>query len=230
MDAGLSTLSKTSFFVAIAGCIAIVVGIIAYVVLSRKNTVPSGLKKEGFQGPAKGVSTIPCGQESSHATDILNLFSIKMSSTEEGEPDFKEFKEILSKLCCMKHDLMGASQTVQNMLYLPYNNSHDRENPADTVARCFSKSMPIRDLDITFGTWRQRGISLVNRLCTSYNLSSSESEKVMMHFTSLWQDVFSVAKNACVPAEKAPEYGSPRDPRAVIPEKVQGLGPYNGYY
>ena len=227
----VSTFSQTSFFVVIAAIAAIVVGLISVSVFSRMNTVPSGLiRKEGFQGPALGVSDIPCGQESAEARAVLQIFYNKQSSTEEGEPDMKEFKEILSKLCCMKHDLMSTSQSVQSMLYVPYNNSHDRENPADTVARCFTKSIPPRDLDITFGTWKQRGLVLLNKLCTSYNLSPSETENATQNFTGVWIDVFSIAKNACSPPPEAATNESPRDVKGLTPVSVDELGPYNGYY
>jgi hypothetical protein len=233
MDAAsITTLTNSTFFMVIAGIVALAAGLIAYVLLSKRNTMPSGppSKKEGFQGPARGVSSIPCGQESSHVTDILEIFAQKTSGTEEGSPDMKEFKEIMSKMCCMKHDLMGVAQVVSSTLYIPYNNTHDRENPADTVGRCFTKSMPPRDLDIIFGTWKTRGLSLSDRLCTSYKLSKGETEKIRRHFTMLWSDVFDVAKGACLASEKAPEYGSPRDPKGHIPVKVEELGEYKGYY
>jgi hypothetical protein len=225
-----STLGNSAFFTVLAVVIALAVGSVVYMVISRQNTVPSGSKKEGFQGPANGVSSIPCGQESSHVTDILEMFANKMSTLEEGKPDLKEFKEIMSKLCCIKHDLMSASQRVDSTLYIPYNNTHDRENPADTVGRCFTKSLPIRDLDIIFGTWKERGLTLLSRLCTSFQLTSKETEKTKRHFMGLWSDVFDIAKTTCSPSETAPEYGSPRDPIGTTPEKVKGLGPYNGYY
>jgi len=229
MDA--TSLTSSLFFVAIALIIALAIFFIVHVLLSRRNTRPSGPNiLEGFQGPAKGVSSIPCGQESSHVTNILDIFADKMPTTEEGSPDLSEFKEIMSKMCCMKHDLMSASQSVQSMLYVPYNNTHDRENPADTVARCFTKSMPVRDLDITFGTWKERGLVLINRMCTSYKLLSSDSERVTKHFNALWSDVFDIAKNVCSPPEEGPAPGSPRDPKGFTPESVGELGSYNGYY
>jgi len=224
------TFSSYSFFIVIAILIAVGVGLIASSIFSRMNTVPSGLKHEGFQGPAFGVSDLPCGQESAEARAVLELFKNKSSSTEEGGPDLKELKQILTKLCCMKHDLMGATQVVQSMLYIPYNNTHDRENPADTLARCFTKSISPRDLDITFATWKQRAIVLISKLCTSYNFSSSETEQANNLFTGVWTDVFSIAKNACSPRPKNTENESPRDPKGRIPETVEDLGPYGGYY
>jgi len=224
-----SSFSQNIFFVVIAIIVAIAAGLMATSIFSRMNTVPSGITREGFQGPTFGVSDIPCGQESAEARALVELFYDKQSTTEEGNPDLNELKQILSKLCCMKHDLMGVSQVVQSMLYIPYNNTHDRENPADTVARCFTKSIPPRDLDITFGTWKQRGLVLINKLCTSYNVSSNETERATQLFTGVWTDVFSIAKNACSPPP-ASENESPRDLKGHMPESIQDLGPYTGYY
>jgi hypothetical protein len=231
MEAATSTtFTSTSFFLFFAAIIAVAVGLVAMSVFSRRNTVPSGPRTEGFQGPAMGVSDFSCGQESSEARALTQLFYNKKASTEDGESDLKELKQILSKLCCMKHDLMSPGQVVQNMMYIPYNNTHDRENPADTVARCFTKSIPPRDLDITFGTWKERALTLISRLCTSYNFSSSEADNAVQLFTGVWNDVFSIAKNACSPPQRAPENESPRDPKGHILESVEELGPYTGYY
>jgi hypothetical protein len=234
------TLSQSNFFIFVAALIALFAGFVLYMVISRRNTLPSGLTglsgavgpigQEGFQGPSRGVSTIPCGQESSNAIAVLDMFASKASTTGEGSADLNEFKQILSKLCCMKHDLMSTNQVVSSMMTLPYTNSHDRENPADTVARCFTKSMPIRDLDISFGTWKQRGLVLLNRLCTSYSLSSSESEQARNHFTTLWSDVFDIAKNVCIPSEKNTYSPSPRDPKGFMHESIEEQGLYTGYY
>jgi len=225
-----TTFTSTSFFIFFSAIIALAVGLVVMSVFSRRNTVPSGVKHEGFQGPAMGVSNIPCGQESAEARTLADLFSNRESSTEDGVADLKELKQILSKLCCMKHDLMSPGQVVQNMMYLPYNNTHDRENPADTVARCFTKSIPPRDLDITFGTWKERALTLISRLCTSYNLSSSESDNAIRLFMQVLNDIFSIAKDVCSPPVKAPENESPRDPKGHILKFVEGLGIYTGYY
>lgn len=233
MDAiNVTTLKNSAFFIAMSAIIAIAIGFIVYTLISRRNTVPSGSasKKEGFQGPANGVSSIPCGQESSHVTDILEIFAGKMSTLEEGNADFTEFKQIMSKLCCIKHDLMSSSQVVRSTLYTPYNNAHDRENPAETVARCFTKSLNSRDLDIIFSTWKNRGLFLISRVCTSYNLNSMQTNKVSKHFTALWSDVYDIAKTTCPPSENSSKGESPRDPVGFVNHEVDALGPYKGYY
>ena len=225
LNPGSSTLY---FFVAVL--VALAVAGVSYMMITTNKTIPSGKQiEEGFQGPSRGVSTISCGQESSYAVALSGQFTGRESSTEEGPADLTELKLILSKLCCMKHDLMSTAQVVQASLYIPYNNTHDRENPADTVARCFTKSIPPRDLDIYFETRSDRVLVLLSRLCTSYNLSDSEERDAKNNFMSCWSDSYDVAKTVCTP-NTPPSQGSPRDPKGFIPEAVKELGTYKGYY
>lgn len=233
MDTPSTTIGSFGFSTAIAIFTALMVGLLVYAVVSKRNTVPYGLdlRSEGFQGPTRGVSDFPCGQESAEAVALSQMFAEKMSTTEEGSADLTELKQILSKMCCMKHDLMSVSQVVQASLYLPYVNTHDRENPADTVGRCFTKGIPPRDLDITFATWKDRGLALLNKLCTSYNFSALESDSANSHFMATWTDVFSIAKSVCLTSkEMESKSGSPRDLNGYTPESVKSLGPYKGYY
>ena len=211
--------------------IAAAVSLISYVMVERNKTVPSGnWMIEGYQGPAKGVSQIQCGQESSFATGLLDIFAVKESTTGDGDADLSELKLITSKLCCIKHDLMSTNQVVQSTLTLPFSTSHDRENPGDTVSRCFKKSIPPRDLEISFTTWRERGLNLLDKLCTSFVLSKQEEESAKKNFMSVWFDTYNVARGVCSPSEDVSMKPSPRDPKGFTSEAVKGLGEYKGYY
>ena len=227
--------STTLYFI-IAAAIALAVGYVSYMIIIKNKTISSGAwpkmdgSLEGFQGPANGVSSIPCGQESSYVASLSALFSSKKSVTEEGKADLEEFNQILSKLCCLKHDLMSTNQVVQSSLTLTFNTSHDRENPAETVGRCFTKSIPPRDLDIIFSTWRDRGLALLDKLCTSYSLSDKEAKAAKNDLLSVWSDVYDIAQSVCGPEKAVASGVSPRDVRGVMPERVQTLGPYTGYY
>lgn len=215
-----------AFYGIIALFIATLLGLLLSSVLSRQNTLPSG-RKEGFQGSRSG--DISCGQESSDAMALSDLFRGKQSSTADGESDLKEFKLILSKLCCMKHDLVSPSQVIDATLNLQYTTSHDRQTLADTVARCFTKSVPMRDLDISFATWKDRGLALLRKLCTSYNLTDEESQRAKGFFFGCWNATFSVAKEVCT-APESKESVNPRDLHGFISDKIRDLGEYTGYY
>lgn len=227
MDA-TGSLKSIVFYVFAAALISLLVGLFAYVIVSKRNTVPSG-QWEGFQGPSRGVSDISCGQESAEAVALSDLFAGRVSTTTDGPDDMREFKIILSKLCCMKHDLVSPSQVIDSTMKMPYVTSHDREAIANTVARCFTKSVPVRDLDISFGTWKERGHALLRKLCTSYNLSDVESERAKKFFNACWMDTFLVAKEVCTVSQTA-ESVNPRDLRGLMSEKIRDLGIYLGYY
>lgn len=227
-----NTTSSMIFYVVLSFFIAVIIGLIVYLVVSRINTIPLSASGEGFQGPTRGVSDLKCGQESSEAVALAEMFASKQSTTEDGPYDLVELKLILSKLCCMKHDLVSVSQVVQATHHLPFNTSHDLQSPADTVARCFTRSIPPRDLDIAFGSWKQRALLLIRRLCTSYNLSESDSDSAKSLFTAVWSDVLSIAKNACTPptSETGVDSVSPRAIKGLESEKLKDLGTYTGYY
>lgn len=236
---GGSTWQSILFYVFIALGVASLVSVMLYFTVFKGNTVPKSARDgfrnmygtEGFQGPANGPSSITCGQESMEAVALAEMFASRKSRTEEGEADLREFRMIVGKLCCMKHDLVSTSQVVDATLYLPFQTSHDRQNPADVTARCFTKSMPQRDLEIHFETWKTRATFLLTRICTSYSLTQSQTEEAKKLFDSLWLDVFSIAKGACMPNDKIPETTpSPRDPKGFVPESLDDLAPYNGYY
>jgi len=221
---------SSTLFLFIALIVAAAVGYAAYKVINTNKTIASG-KWEGFQGPSRGVSDIPCGQESSFAIELSDLFATKESTTEEGVADLTEFKIILSKLCCFKHDLMSTNRVVRATLSLPFNTSHDRENIGDTTGRCFSKGLPARDLDIVFDAWRTRGSVLLDKLCTSYSLSESEERQANNAFASVWMDTNRVARSVCLEGSNLDKKNeSPRDLNGYMPKAIKDLGAYLGYY
>lgn len=221
---------STILYLSISLIAALAVGCVAYMIITNNKTMASG-NWEGFQGPSKGVSDIPCGQESSFAIQLSDLFASKVSTTEDGEADLTEFKVILSKLCCFKHDLMSTNQIVMATKTVPFNTSHDRENLGDTTGRCFRNAMPVRDLNIIFDTWKDRGQFLLDRLCTSYNLSKQEGTQANNAFMSVFSDTLSIARTVCISDyNDGKTKVSPRDLKGYTPEEVKELGPYNGYY
>jgi len=228
MDATVTVKSIVLYGV-LALFFAVIAGFLLDAVVSRMRTLPSGNHKEGFQGPSRGLYDISCGQESSDAVALSDLFAGKQSSTSDGESDLKEFKLILSKLCCMKHDLVSPSQVIDATLNLQYTTSHDRQNVADTVARCFTKSVPMRDLDITFATWKDRALALLRKLCTSYNLTDDESQRAKGFFLGCWNGTFSIAKEVCT-VPQGEESVNPRDLHGYVSDKIKELGEYTGYY
>lgn len=183
-----------------------------------------------FGGVARGSGKPDCLRTLNGAAQILDkLSSGRGMTTEEGPPDYAELEIILSKLACLKKDLMSPSGIVEATRYQPFETAHDREPIAEVTATCLNHTIPARDLDIIMGTFRDRGMFLLRRLCTSANLKEAEATHLENVFKGVWKDVYEVAKGRCIatPGEKK-AMGHEEQP--YEPPALTDLRAYDGYY
>lgn len=224
--------SKFSF--SVWAVLGIVVGIfIAYLIftmLTKTTTMPKFVK-EGFGAPVVGAGVPDCLRESNEAAQIVGLFLDRVNTVEEGAPDLEELKVLLSKLACMKRDLVSTAGVVNATLYQPFATSHDVEPVAETVARCFTKTIPPRDLEISFDKWKTRGRFLITRLCGAAKFTEPQTQQVNSLFNTVLVDVYDIASQKCLAGQ--PEImgkDTPRDVKGFSPPEIQDLREYTGYY
>jgi hypothetical protein len=186
---------------------------------------------EGFAGPARGAGVPDCLRHSQEASDLYTLFSSKDNTTEEGPDDLRELALILSKMSCLKKDVMSPSGIVEATRYQPYSTAHDVEAVAETAARCLAKTIPPRDLDIILDKWNRRTKELVRRLCSSYKISNSDLNKADMLLKALITDITDVTQAQCLKGdvEIAGKKG-PREVNPYEPPELSELREYKGYY
>jgi hypothetical protein len=190
-------------------------------------------KKEGFAAPAKGASNAPdCLSTSTQCAMLSEMLSSRQSTTEEGPDDLRELNVILSKISCLKRDLMGNAKVVQATRYQPFNTSHDLEPVAETAARCFSRTIPQRDLSLSLDKWGSRGTFLIKRCCTSLRLSDGEEEKALNLFGQAMADLSDIALGECCTSADAVIGGVPqkRMVQGNTPTSLNAHRPYEGYY
>jgi hypothetical protein len=226
-----SDIQKFSFstWAVLAIVISVIVAILIFAMMRRGNTVPK--VAEGFGAPVVGAGIPDCLHESNEAAQIVSIFLGRVDSVEEGAPDFEELKVILSKLACMKRDLVGTAQVVNATLYQPFATAHDVEPVAETVGRCFAKTIPPRDLEISFDKWKTRGRFLLNRLCGAAEFSPAQTQQVNALYDTVLVDVYDVASQRCLAGQ--PEImgkNTPRDTDAYSPPALKNLREYTGYY
>ena len=232
--------SNTTVYIMIVVGVALALTIwaVASFFWNRSNTMP---KAQGFEdasgvegffgGVAVGAGEPDCLRTSSEAAQVYALFANRVSSTEEGPADFQEFRLLLSKLACFKKDLIGTAAVVEATRYQPYATSMDIEPISETTARCFAKTIPSRDLDISLDKWGKRGKELIRRLCTSMNLTEMESAQADTLFSALMRDVSEVARSVCLSGEPTINGKvAPRQAGGYEPPLLQELGEYKGYY
>jgi hypothetical protein len=218
-----------------------VVAIVVIIAVLRyfwgNNTMPktSGFvdaKKEGFfGGVAVGSGDPDCLRSSSEAAQLYSMFNSRTSTTSEGPEDLSELRLLLSKMACFKKDLLGTAQQVEATRYQPYATSMDIEPIAETTSRCFAKTIPKRDLDISLEKWSTRAQTLVLRLCTSMNLGEAEHQQADAALRALVKDISDVARSACLAG--TPKIGGKavgRELSGLESASLQEQGPYKGYY
>jgi hypothetical protein len=180
---------------------------------------------EGFYGGvARGAGQPDCLRTLSDAADVYWRF--------EGSSDSKdlaEFRLLLSKWACLKKDLMSPSGIVEATRYMPYSTMHDRIPVPDIAGQCNSKTMPKRDLDITFETWRDRASYLFRRLCASAGVSGSEADDLEKKLMSAWKDVYDVATSQCLTYIPSGSKLLPRDAEPYMPDSLVDLRDYDGF-
>jgi hypothetical protein len=187
---------------------------------------------EAFASPALGVGEPDCMSTSKDCAALYEMLNTRKVTTEEGPDDLRELKIILSKISCMKRDLLGNAKVVQATRYQPFSTSHDLEPVAETTARCFSKTIPQRDLSLSFDKWGSRGTFLIKRLCTAQNLSDSEEKEALRLFGDAMADLSDIAVAECCNSGSVVIGGieTPRMVGGFTPSSTQFLREYKGYY
>ncbi len=210
--------------------VAALICFVLYMVLGRAETRPV---KQGFYGgPINGTSGLPCGRMSSEAEQLLALFESKQLNVgEEGKADLHDLRNLLSKMCCLKQDLMAPQHLIAATKEMGFQTHMDIQPVADLTARCFSKTIPERDLSVQFIKWRDYGVDLLRRLCTAASLSEAEvlhAEKLLF---ATWKDVQDVAMTTCLSSVGEGAFKqSPHEAAPNTPEEIQDLRPYDGLY
>jgi dsDNA-binding SOS-regulon protein len=208
--------------------VALLIFFVVKAILPRADTRP--IKQGFYGGPINGTSEIACGRMSSEAEALIAMFNNRpLDVGEEGSQDLHDLKAVLSKMLCMKSDLMAPQRTITAVKELGFATHMDIQPVADLTARCFSFTIPERDLSIQFGKWRDFGLDMVKRLCTAAVFTEEEANKAEHLFIAAWKDAMSVAFTMCL---KTPtqEKQSPHDAAPHVPEELQELRPYDGYY
>jgi hypothetical protein len=198
------------------------------------NSVPKYNRVEGFAGVARGAGHPDCLRTLPEASQLLDiLHGVKAgSNAADASGDYKELELILSKMACLKKDLMAPGTQVDSTRYQAFETAHDRVAVAELCGLCLSKNISSRDLDISFATWRDRGNDLLRRLCTAANLNDQELKTAEMLFKKAHEDVYSIATSRCLKGDVKSSNAVDGDSEvgAYDSPAAQELGPYNYTY
>jgi hypothetical protein len=213
--------------------LAIIVGLVVYFMFftPKYKRVDEGF----FGGVARGSGHPDCLRTLPEGSEILDTLLSRVqanSQISEGSADYREFQLILSKLGCLKKDLMSPSGIVEATRYQAFETAHDRINVAEVCAMCLSQTIPSRDLDIIFATWRDRGRVLLRKLCTEAQLDEKEVVRLEQLFNKAWGDVYDISKSRCIKTDFSKQNGGQTlgDVGAYEPEHLKDLRDYTNKY
>jgi hypothetical protein len=189
---------------------------------------------EGFYGGAAvGTGQPFCAEASAEAAQLYAMFDGRLQApgVDSGSDDFREFAQLLGKLACLKKDLMSPSGIVEATRYSDYATTSDLEPVQETAARCLAKTIPQRDLDLTFDKWNKRGTELLLHLCTAANLSEKEVKEAEDIFAKLWHDVYDVAQTQCLNLNAPAAIAGQQQARDPVPhsDDMSDAAPYKGF-
>jgi hypothetical protein len=208
--------------------VAILVGVLVYFMFFTPKYQRVTEQKEGFfGGVARGSGYPDCLRTLPEGSQILDILTKKTEI--KNNADYKEFQLILSKLACLKKDLMSPSGIVEATRYQAFETAHDRINVAEVCALCISKNIASRDLDIIFATWRDRGTNLLRKLSTEADLNTEALSHAENLFGAAWNDVYDIAKSVCLKTDIGAKVGE-QDVGGYEPENLTNLRDYTYKY
>ena len=187
---------------------------------------------EGFYaGPAVGAGIPDCMNTSADAAALYALLDAPVT-TDDGPEDLREMRVLLGKLSCLKRDLLSTAKLVNATRFQPFSTAHDLEPVGETAARCFSRTIPARDLTLSLNKWGSRGTFLIKRLCTAENMDQSVEEKALFLFGKVMKDLNDVALGECCNQGPVIIAGVEQSSRVsgFMPSVIQNLKQYTGYY
>jgi hypothetical protein len=216
----------------------VIIALIVYYIVKIMSTTPLFPFYEGFAGVTRGSGEPDSPRILPEASELLDVLAGRgvasmPSGVSEASPDYQEFQLILSKLAALKQDLLGVASVVNATRYQAFETAHDRINVAEVCGMCFTHSIPSRDLDIVFITWRDRGRVLLRKLCTEANLSEQQVVSMEKKFAAIWSDVYEVAKSRCLATDFSLQHGGETaggDVGAYEPTQLKDLRSYDYKY
>jgi hypothetical protein len=187
---------------------------------------------EGFQGVVFGSGDPPCLRDLDAAARVLDALSkSNVAVSDATDANLRELALLLSKLACLKKDLMSPSGIVLNTRHLQFETHHDREPVAEVAAQCLGRTIPGRDLDIIFETYKKRGLELIKSLTVEMKLPEEAARGAEGNFQRAWADVYEVAQSRCLATDQngAGPF-NPEPAAAYLPPSLDYLKAYQGYY
>lgn len=176
----------------------VLLAVVVFLVSRLFQRTPWYPRMEGFAGAARGTGQPDCLRTLPEASQLLAMFPKQQAANTD---DYRELQLLLSKMACLKQDVMSPSGIPEATRYQAFETAHDRMPVAEVAGMCMSQNMAARDLEIVFMTWRDRAKSLLQQVAVAEGLRESDTVIVDQLFSKAWEDVYQISKGKCLRSE-----------------------------
>ena len=206
--------------------LSIIIGGLIYFMINT----PTYLRvNEGFYGGVvRGSGHPDCLRTLPEASQLVDTLQQHHLATLGG--DYDELILLLSKMACLKKDLMSPGTQVDATRYQAFDTAHDRIAVGELCGLCLSHNIPVRDLDISFATWRNRGKELIRLLSANGSMKEQDTITAEMLFKKAFDDVYNIATSRCLKADIGIQHTALGDVGAFEPPQMQELRQYDYTY
>ena len=206
--------------------IAIIVGVVVQKLYGLPHFPRVSATQEGFVpvNTSENLRTLPEGQ-----TLLACLNQAGKAHGRVGEAERAELELLLDKMGALVADLTSTDRVVNRTRRLPFETAHDQLVVGELCGMCLQQTVSSRDLDILLDTWRTRGLVLLRKLCTAYQMSETDALFAENQWKALWTKVYEVATTQCVKPLPSALLG-PRDATPFEPEQLRDMRSYDYKY
>lgn len=201
--------------------VAVIVGAVVYLMYS----VPSFARiplQEGFVG-SDSLRILP------QAVLLMEFLEKKGEGMEKEKGARAELELLLQKMEALMTDLTSTDRVVKNTLHLPFETAHDRMVVGELCGMCLQQTSSTRDMELFMGQWRERGLVLLRKLCTAYNMSEQDALFAEKTFIEAWSTVNDVVSTQCIKPLPLVSLG-PRDATPYEPIALRDARSYDYRY
>ena len=212
----------------------LVIAVIVGLVVHQLYTTPQypRLSSEGFvpHNISENLRLLPDAvvllEALNKAQDALDKTKTEMGI---GKAEKAELELLLDKMAALVADVTSMDRMVNRTRHLPFETAHDRMVVGELCGMCLQQTISARDLDILMETWRSRGLVLLRKLCTAYQMSETDALFVEKQWTTVWSQVYDITTTHCVKSLPSAILG-PRDATPFEPEQLQDRRSYDYKY
>ena len=183
---------------------------------------------EGFTTIAIETATIPkCLFRSPEAQQLLTVMYQMVKDLPPASAKamaYNEFRTINEKIQCIDADITGLGSGPYSSYQLPFETQQDIVAPAIFVGRCLRNGMTMRDIEVQYAKYIDRGLVLIQTIVDNEAIRKQINEQFINVARKSAYSISFICLSGNATLDKP---AGPRDPGYYSPPSLKELSPYS---